>query len=41
METTTEKYRISRQELGKILNKNLRGLQKLLRLEINDALNVR
>jgi len=38
-ETTTEPYRISRAELGKILNRNLRGLQKLLRIELNDAWN--
>lgn len=38
--TTTERYRISRKELGSILNKNFRGLQKLLRIELNDAWNV-
>lgn len=38
--TTTERYRISRKELGRILGKNGRGLQKLLRLELNDAANV-
>lgn len=38
--TTTEKYRISRAELGKILSRNFRGLQKLMRLEIADAKNV-
>uniref|UniRef100_A0A336M820 CSON013438 protein n=1 Tax=Culicoides sonorensis TaxID=179676 RepID=A0A336M820_CULSO len=40
-ETTTETYRISRKELGRILNRNFRGLQKLLRIEVNDAFNVR
>jgi hypothetical protein len=40
-ETTTEKYRISRAEFGKIINRNLRGLQKLMRLEVADAKNVR
>lgn len=39
--TTTERYRISRQEFGRILGRNFRGLQKLLRLELNDAANVR
>lgn len=39
-ETTTQPYRISRAELGKILNRNFRGLQKLLRIELNDAMNV-
>ncbi|XP_063706486.1 uncharacterized protein LOC134835537 [Culicoides brevitarsis] len=38
-ETTTERYRISRAELGKILNRNFRGLQKLLKIELNDAFN--
>lgn len=38
--TTTEKYRISRKELGYILGRNYRGLQKLLRIELTDALNV-
>lgn len=40
-ETTTEKYRISRAEFGKIINRNLRGLQKLMRLELADAKNVK
>lgn len=38
--TTTEKYRISRQEFGKLLNKNFRGIQKLMRIELADAKNV-
>lgn len=38
--TTTEKYRLSRKEVGKILNRNFRGLQKLFKLEWNDAMNV-
>jgi hypothetical protein len=37
--TTTEKYRISRAELGRILNRNFRGLQKLFRIEVADARN--
>ncbi|XP_055625501.1 uncharacterized protein LOC129768096 isoform X2 [Toxorhynchites rutilus septentrionalis] len=37
--STTAKYRISRAELGRILNRNYRGLQKLFRLEWNDAWN--
>lgn len=40
MSTTTEKYRISRKELGYILGRNYRGLRKLFRIELNDALNV-
>lgn len=39
--TTTERYRISRKELGYILGRNYRGLQKLFHIELNDALNVR
>lgn len=39
--TTTERYRISRKELGYILGRNYRGLKKLFRIELNDALNVR
>lgn len=39
-ETTTEKYRISRQELGYILGKNYRGLRKLFNIELQDAQNV-
>lgn len=39
-ETTTEKFRISRKEFGQIINRNLRGLQKLMRIEIADAKNV-
>lgn len=38
--TTTERYRISRKELGYILGKNYRGLKKLFNIELNDALNV-
>lgn len=38
--TTTERYRISRKELGYILGRNYRGLQKLLKIELNDAANV-
>jgi len=38
-ETTTERYRISRAEFGKIVNRNLRGLQKLMRIELADAKN--
>ncbi|XP_055524920.1 uncharacterized protein LOC129718303 [Wyeomyia smithii] len=37
--STTAKYRITRAELGRILNRNYRGLQKLFRLEWNDAWN--
>ncbi|XP_039450115.1 uncharacterized protein LOC120429012 [Culex pipiens pallens] len=37
--STTAKYRISRAELGVILNRNYRGLQKLFRTEWNDAWN--
>ncbi|KAJ6640279.1 hypothetical protein Bhyg_13029, partial [Pseudolycoriella hygida] len=37
--TTTERYRISRKELGYILGRNYRGLQKLLKIELNDAAN--
>ncbi|XP_055845832.1 uncharacterized protein LOC129911875 [Episyrphus balteatus] len=37
--TTTEKYRISRYELGRIAGRNFRGLNRLLKIEINDALN--
>lgn len=39
--TSTEKYRITRKELGYILGRNYRGLKKLWNIEINDALNVR
>lgn len=38
--TTTERYRISRKEIGYILGRNYRGLQKLLKIELNDAANV-
>lgn len=40
MSTTTEAYRISRYELGRILGRNFRGLQRLQEIEIQDALNV-
>lgn len=40
-ETTTERYRISRAEFGKIVNRNFRGLQKLMRIELADAKNVK
>jgi hypothetical protein len=39
--TTTPRYRVSRKELGRLVNKNYRGIQKLARLEWQDALNVR
>jgi hypothetical protein len=39
-ETTTEGYRISRKEFGEILGRNLRGLRKLARIELNDSYNV-
>ncbi|KAG5684724.1 hypothetical protein PVAND_013938 [Polypedilum vanderplanki] len=38
-ETTTERYRISRKEFGEILGRNLRGLRKLARIELNDSYN--
>lgn len=37
--TTTERYRISRYEFGRILGRNYRGLKRLLDIEYNDALN--
>lgn len=37
---STERYRITRKELGYILGRNYRGLKKLYNIEINDALNV-
>ncbi|KAL5276284.1 hypothetical protein ACFFRR_001863 [Megaselia abdita] len=37
--TTTERYRISRYELGRILGRNYRGLKRLYQIELNDALN--
>jgi len=40
-ETTTERYRLSRAEVGQIVSRNLRGLQKLARIELADARNVR
>ncbi|XP_028128916.1 uncharacterized protein LOC114325156 [Diabrotica virgifera virgifera] len=36
--TTTEETRITRTELQKILLRNLRGIQKLFQVELNDAL---
>lgn len=38
--TTTEPYRISRYELGRILGRNFRGLKRLQEIEFKDALNV-
>ncbi|KAI8033772.1 uncharacterized protein LOC128265233 [Drosophila gunungcola] len=37
--TTTEAFQISRYELGRILGRNYRGLQKLAMSEFNTALN--
>ncbi|XP_001354406.4 uncharacterized protein [Drosophila pseudoobscura] len=37
--TTTEAYRISRYELGRILGRNFRGLQRLAMSEFGEALN--
>ncbi|XP_017055216.1 uncharacterized protein LOC108097455 [Drosophila ficusphila] len=37
--TTTEAFQISRYELGRILGRNFRGLQKLAMTEFNNALN--
>ncbi|KAH8346054.1 hypothetical protein KR084_012545 [Drosophila pseudotakahashii] len=37
--TTTEAFQISRYELGRILGRNFRGLQKLAMTEFNTALN--
>ncbi|TMW48513.1 hypothetical protein DOY81_006411 [Sarcophaga bullata] len=37
--TTTEAYRISRYELGRILGRNFRGLKRLQEIEFQDALN--
>ncbi|XP_065366473.1 uncharacterized protein LOC135959275 [Calliphora vicina] len=37
--TTTEPYRISRYELGRILGRNFRGLKRLQEIEFQDALN--
>ncbi|XP_053950225.1 uncharacterized protein LOC128858193 [Anastrepha ludens] len=39
MSTTTEPYRISRYELGRILGRNFRGLQRLTKIEFQDAFN--
>jgi len=38
--TTTEAFQISRYELGRILGRNFRGLQKLAMSEFSTALNV-
>lgn len=38
--TTTEAYRISRYEFGRILGRNFRGLKRLQDIEFQDALNV-
>ncbi|XP_067641938.1 uncharacterized protein [Eurosta solidaginis] len=37
--TTTEAYRISRYELGRIIGRNFRGLQRLTKIEFQDAFN--
>lgn len=37
---STQRYRITRKELGYILGRNYRGLKKLYNIEIMDALNV-
>ncbi|ALC48325.1 CG15249 [Drosophila busckii] len=37
--TTTEAYSISRYELGRILGRNFRGLQRLAQTEFREALN--
>ncbi|XP_036221999.2 uncharacterized protein [Bactrocera oleae] len=39
MSTTTEAYRVSRYELGRILGRNFRGLQRLTKIEFQDAFN--
>lgn len=39
--TTTEAYSISRYELGRILGRNFRGVQRLAQMEFKEALNVR
>lgn len=40
MQTTTEGFAISRYELGRILGRNFRGVQRLAQIEFKDALNV-
>ncbi|XP_055383082.1 uncharacterized protein LOC129613152 [Condylostylus longicornis] len=37
--TTTEKYRVSRYEFGRILGRNFRGLQKIFQDDLQVALN--
>ncbi|XP_030379767.1 uncharacterized protein LOC115628001 [Scaptodrosophila lebanonensis] len=37
--TTTEAYKISRYELGRILGRNFRGIQRLTQTEFREALN--
>uniref|UniRef100_A0A1A9WS70 Uncharacterized protein n=1 Tax=Glossina brevipalpis TaxID=37001 RepID=A0A1A9WS70_9MUSC len=39
VQTTQRPYTISRYELGRILGRNYRGLQRLKDIETNDALN--
>ncbi|XP_037937628.1 uncharacterized protein LOC119671164 [Teleopsis dalmanni] len=39
MSTTTERYTISRYEFGRILGRNFRGLQRLMKIELDDAFN--
>ncbi|XP_036320251.1 uncharacterized protein LOC118734653 [Rhagoletis pomonella] len=39
MSTTTEAFSISRYELGRILGRNFRGLQRLTKIEFQDAFN--
>lgn len=40
VKTTTERYQISRYELGRILGRNFRGLKRLAQIEFQDAFNV-
>ncbi|EDW07872.1 uncharacterized protein LOC6584915 isoform X2 [Drosophila mojavensis] len=39
VKTTTEGFAISRYELGRILGRNFRGVQRLAQIEFKDALN--
>ncbi|XP_005183441.1 uncharacterized protein LOC101887631 [Musca domestica] len=39
VKTTTERYQISRYELGRILGRNFRGLKRLAQIEFQDAFN--
>ncbi|XP_075154493.1 uncharacterized protein LOC142228073 [Haematobia irritans] len=39
IKTTTEPFRISRYDFGRILGRNFRGLRRLAHIEIQDALN--